>query len=213
MPDVGLERFVEALPDKEAGLTYPALTGIRKQSVQDVERLFGSGVIAFMEKHGYEEEAMLLKAVRNWRRAIDERGLTEHQRQDFLQEFMDYICCDLMPWYSKGLKDFSMLEVNRYIIIIINRCIYYNINFRPVDNVRGFTAETLIGTVASIETRKWRYRFNADSGIPFENPRSSTTDDVECFFSILRDCVGLNFTLKRVSYNYFIDDSMLINCI
>ncbi len=67
-----------------------------------------------MEKHDYEKEAMLLKAVRNWRRAIDERGLTEQQRQNLHQEFMDYICRDLMPWYSKGLKDFSMLEVNRY---------------------------------------------------------------------------------------------------
>ncbi len=70
-----------------------------------------------MEKHDYEEEPMLLKAVRNWRRAIDERGITEQQRQDLLQKFMDYICRDLLPWYSKGLKDFSMLEVNRYTCI------------------------------------------------------------------------------------------------
>ncbi len=122
MSDIGLESFVEALTDKEAGLTYPALTGIRKQSVQDVERLLGSGVIAFMEKKHDYEEAMLLKAVRNWRRAIDERGITEQQRQDLLQEFMDYICRDLMLWYSKGLKDFSMLEVfQRWFLIAENQ--------------------------------------------------------------------------------------------
>ena len=31
-----------------------------------------------------------------------------------------------------------------------------------------------------------------------EHPCSSTTDDVECFFSILRDTVGKDFTLKQV---------------
>ena len=119
MADIGLERFVEALTDKEAGLTYPALTGIRKQSVQDVERLFGYGVIQFMDKHGYENEAKLLNVVRNWRRAIDERGLMEQQRQEFLQDLLDYICCDLMPWYAKGMKDFSLLEINRYLKVTV----------------------------------------------------------------------------------------------
>ena len=114
MENIGLERFVEALTDKDAGLTYPALTGVRKQSVQDVERLFGSGVIQFMKRNDYKKEYEFLTVVRNWRRAIDERGLTELQRQLFLQEFKDYICCDLMPWYGDGTKDFSLLEVNRY---------------------------------------------------------------------------------------------------
>ena len=31
-----------------------------------------------------------------------------------------------------------------------------------------------------------------------ENPRASSTDDVECFFSVLRDTVGKDFTLKEV---------------
>ncbi len=34
--------------------------------------------------------------------------------------------------------------------------------------------------------------------LPIENPRASTTDDVESFFSVLRDAVGKNFTLKMV---------------
>ena len=33
-----------------------------------------------------------------------------------------------------------------------------------------------------------------------EHPRSSTTDNVECFFSILRETVGKDFTLKQASY-------------
>ena len=40
-----LERFEEALHDPTTGLTYTALSGIRKQSVEDVERLFSEPVI------------------------------------------------------------------------------------------------------------------------------------------------------------------------
>lgn len=36
------------------------------------------------------------------------------------------------------------------------------------------------------------------TNIPQEHPRASTTDDVECFFSVLRDSVGKDFTLKEV---------------
>lgn len=36
-----------------------------------------------------------------------------------------------------------------------------------------------------------------------EHPRASTTDDVECFFSVLRDNLGsLDFTVKRVLYQW-----------
>ena len=75
---------------------------------------------------------------------------------------------------------------------------------RPIDKVRGFTRETLIGMAASIETRVWHYHFNATYHLPLEHPRSSTTDDVECecFFSVLRDCVGKNFTSKQVCVIY-----------
>ena len=97
---------MEALQDPDTHLTHPALTGIRKQNVQDVERLFDNSVIDFIE-------VKFLRAVQNWRRAIDERGLEEIQRQQFLHEFKIYVCEDLMPWYAKGLKDFSLLEVNR----------------------------------------------------------------------------------------------------
>ena len=68
-----------------------------------------------------------------------------------------------------------------------------------IDTIRGFTRETLIGIMASIETREWRYHFNKSNLIAPERPRSSTTDDVECFFSVLRDCVGKSFTLKQVA--------------
>lgn len=110
---VRLEKFVEALHDPTSGLTHPALSGIRKQSVEDVERLFGDGVIKFMADHKYEPEAEYLKTVRNWRRAVDERGLTNSLRMKYCQDFLDFIIEDLIPWQSPGNTDFRSLEVNR----------------------------------------------------------------------------------------------------
>lgn len=60
----------------------------------------------------------------------------------------------------------------------------------------GFTREVVTALAADIETREWRRR---DNVIP-EHPRASTTDDVECFFSVMRDQIGLNFTLKQVQF-------------
>ena len=71
-------------------------------------------------------------------------------------------------------------------------------NFRNINGVRGFSRETLIALSANIESREWRREFNVKHNIPAEHPRASTTDDVECFFSVLRDTVGKDFTLKEV---------------
>ena len=54
--------------------------------------------------------------------------------------------------------------------------------------------------MANIESREWRKQFNSEHGLPTEHPRASTTDDVECFFSLLCDCVGKDFTLKEVCH-------------
>lgn len=114
--NIRLEKFVEASHDSETGLTYPALTGVRKQSVEDVERLFGEGVIKFMEDHSYEPEKKYLKTVRNWRRAVDERGLSDLVRQQYCMQFLEFIVVDLIPWHSSEEADYSTLEVNRLII-------------------------------------------------------------------------------------------------
>ena len=39
-------------------------------------------------------------------------------------------------------------------------------------------------------------------GLPAEHPRASTTDDVEYFFSVLRDLVGKHFTVKQVQFEF-----------
>ena len=43
--NICLERFEVALHDTAAGRTYPALSGIRKQSVEDAEWLFSPGLV------------------------------------------------------------------------------------------------------------------------------------------------------------------------
>ena len=55
-----------------------------------------------------------------------------------------------------------------------------------------------MAVMADVESREWRREFLITEGLPEEHQRASTTDDVECFFSILRDSVGKDFTLKEV---------------
>ncbi len=87
--------------------------------------------------------------------------------------------------------------------------IHFDINFRDVSRVQGMTREVLIALIADIESRNWREVFNLSNGIAVEHPRSSTTDDIECFFSIT---VGKAFTLKQVN-KQFCNDSLLHNTI
>ena len=107
-----LDRFTEALSDETSGLTFPALTGQRKQSVKDAENLFCEGVEKFMTRKGYEYEAKYVRCIRNWRRACDERGLSSLQRSRFNYELLNLMLDELMPWHTKSY-DFSLLEVNR----------------------------------------------------------------------------------------------------
>lgn len=59
-----LERFDEAVHDESTRLTYTALSGERKQSVEDVERLFSQEMVDWMETKGYSGEIEYLRAVR-----------------------------------------------------------------------------------------------------------------------------------------------------
>ena len=108
----------------------------------------------------------------------------------------EFVAIDLMPWYSARQKDFSLLEVNnKFLLHIDNDTLTFN---RPLHDVRGFTRETLIAFATDIEMKQWCRGFNVMNGIPVEHPRSSTTDDVKCFFSVICDIVGKDFTLKQV---------------
>lgn len=107
-----LERFGEALEDPSSMLTYTALTGKNKQSVRDAERLFSRSMVDFMRTRGYNFEARYIEVVLNWRRASDERGLSEEQRSRFNYDMLNYLKDELIPWHKD--HDLSTLEVNRY---------------------------------------------------------------------------------------------------
>ena len=118
-PDkLNLEYFAEALEHPFTNL-YTAFTGVRKQSVIDAERLFSQELADFMADRGHEYEAHYIQTVHNWRRANDERGLTELQRFKFNYCFLNLILDELMPWHSVHY-DFTLLEVNRYVFIQYN---------------------------------------------------------------------------------------------
>ena len=64
----------------------------------------------------------------------------------------------------------------------------------------GFTREVLSALIANIETTELRRQQIAQDKLQPANPRASNTDDVECFFSVMRDHVGTNFTLKQAQF-------------
>ena len=70
--------------------------------------------------------------------------------------------------------------------------------YSSVNNVQGFSRETLVVLTTNIESWEWRRRFCSSNGLPSEHPRASSTDDVEWFFSVLQDSVGKDFSLKEV---------------
>lgn len=72
--------------------------------------------------------------------------------------------------------------------------------FRSIKGILGFSRETLSALVTNIEGTEHRRRENAGSSP--EHPRTCSTDDVECFFSVMRDTIGKNFTAKEVRYGF-----------
>lgn len=86
-----LEYYNDALSDPSSGLMYPALVGLRKQSVVDAERMFNPQLAKYMERNGHEYENAYISAVWGWREAHDRRGLTEVQRSDLNKKFLHFI--------------------------------------------------------------------------------------------------------------------------
>ena len=54
--------------------------------------------------------------------------------------------------------------------------------------------------ITNIEGREWHRREVTNQGLKSEHPRASTTDDVEYFFSMMRDSIGQNFNTKQVKF-------------
>ena len=71
--------------------------------------------------------------------------------------------------------------------------------YRSLNNILGFSKETLVALTTNIEGREWHRREVVNGNCKADHPRASTTDDVECFFSMIRDNIEHNFTTKQVN--------------
>ena len=106
--------FVGAMNDQYTGLTYPALTGKRKQSVPDAENLLSAAVADWCKSNNYPEEGRVIEVITNWHKASDGRGLSEDTRKKYNLAMLDFLLEDWMPWY-KDNRDYSTLDPNRFI--------------------------------------------------------------------------------------------------
>ena len=71
---------------------------------------------------------------------------------------------------------------------------------RNLNDVLGFSKETLVAVTTNIESREHHRKSKINSSFPLEHPRASSTDDIECFFSVMRDIIGKNFTTKEFKF-------------
>ncbi|CAB4027056.1 Hypothetical predicted protein, partial [Paramuricea clavata] len=163
--------------DFNSHLYQPELGGKNKQSVPDCERIISPGVFKFLEKKGHTSGATVLKLLHNWHKAVDGRGLSEDQRSTYCEELKCWLLDDWMPWHRE-VKDYSQIDVNR-----------------PVKGICGLTREVIVSLLANLESRELRRIEYIQRNI---KPRSSSTDDVESFISLLHEILGLNFDLKQV---------------
>lgn len=74
--------------------------------------------------------------------------------------------------------------------------------FRPVKGVRGFSRETVIALMANIESQEFQRRQTAQTHGTPEHPRASSSDDVECFFSILHNHLGQHYDVKTIQQRW-----------
>jgi len=54
--------------------------------------------------------------------------------------------------------------------------------------------------ITNIEGREWHRQECYNAKQPIEHPRASSTDDVDYFFSTMRDALGQNFSTKEVKF-------------
>lgn len=113
LPNVDMMAFVGAMNDPHTGLTYTALTGKRKQSVSDAEKLLSTAVAEWCKNNGYPEEGRVVEVIANWHKASDGRGLDEETRKKYNMAMLDFLLEDWMPWYNEN-RDFSTLDPNRF---------------------------------------------------------------------------------------------------
>ena len=110
-------------------------------------------------------------------------------------DICEYECARTHRFYMYHHDDFLACA---YAVIKI----LFNFSCRSLNNVLGFSKETLVALITNIEGREWQRCYNSNMGRTPDHPRASSTDDVECFFSVMRDSIGRNFTTKQVKYGF-----------
>ena len=98
--------------DPNTGLAHAALTGARKQSVADAERLLSYSGRDFMLREGYHEEASYTYLIAAWHEARDGRGITQLQRCRANYFMLTYSSEGWMPWYHQEPHS-SHANINR----------------------------------------------------------------------------------------------------
>ena len=138
-----------------------------------------------MHRKGYAYEARFIQTICDWRRACDNRGLTELQRCRFNYQLLNLVLDELMPWHTERY-DLSCLEVNRYFVQscsctvrllfhvwYITLHIHFTCTPRPINNILGFTRESLVPVITNIEGREW-YRRNILDQLNIHGPVHQT---------------------------------------
>ena len=98
-------------------------------------------MVKWMEQKGYAYEAAYLRTVHGWRRACDERGLSDLECSQLNDDFLDYILDDLMPWHrDEGFRDFSLLEVNWCVCVCVCVCVCAYVYVVWVEKIRKRSA-------------------------------------------------------------------------
>ena len=136
-------------------------------------------------------------------------GLSELRHSKFNYQLSNMILDELVPWHKK-LYDFSSLKLTGifgctsvFLYAFMEALelehlvtLWFYIICRSLSSVLGFSKETLVALITNIG-RKWQRRENIRNGRKPEHPKASSTDDVECFFSVMRDRIGRNLQLKK----------------
>ena len=104
-----------------------------------------------------------------------------------------------MAAVSQAIYKFIIIIILIIFLFII--IVYYSfflsiIFFRPVENIRGFSRETVIEVTTNIESQERRRLLNKELGYA-EHPRAAVTDDLETFYSITHRDLGNVFILKQ----------------
>ena len=108
-----VQRYQEAMKSSKTDLNWAALSGQRKQSVRDAEKVHSPAVAAFFKEKGYLAEGRYAQVVSDWHEASDGRGLSQEKRKKANKNMKDYIMEDWMPWYDADKPDFSLIDIHR----------------------------------------------------------------------------------------------------